>query len=179
MIFRETELKGVYVIEAEPIQDERGLFSRVWCQREFEAHGLKVVWVQGNVSSNHRAGTLRGLHYQTAPHGESKLVRCTSGSLYDVIVDLRPESPTYLKYLGIELSSREGKMLFIPEGLAHGFQTMEDHTEVSYLMSAFYEPESARGVRWNDPIFDIQWPLAVRIISSRDQSYSDYRPLSC
>ncbi len=179
MIFRETELKGVYIIETEPIQDERGLFSRVWCQREFEAHGLKVVWVQGNVSSNYRAGTLRGLHYQTAPHGEIKLVRCTSGSLYDVIVDLRPESPTYLKYLGIELSSREGKMLFIPEGLAHGFQTMEDHTEVSYLMSAFYEPDYARGVRWNDPTFDIRWPLAVRVISSRDQSYSDYRPFSC
>jgi dTDP-4-dehydrorhamnose 3,5-epimerase len=179
VILRETELTGAFVIEAELIEDERGFFARTWCQREFEAHGLTVVWVQGNISGNHRAGTLRGMHYQMAPHGEIKLVRCTSGSVYDVIVDLRPDSPTYLNHVGIELSSRNRKMLYIPEGLAHGFQTLEDNTEVLYLMSGFYAPECARGVRWNDPIFGIQWPSAVRIISARDQSFPDYRPVSC
>jgi dTDP-4-dehydrorhamnose 3,5-epimerase len=179
VIFRETGLQGAFVVEPELIEDERGFFARTWCQREFEAHGLKAVWVQSNLSGNHRTGTLRGLHYQAAPHGEIKLVRCTSGSLYDVIVDLRPESPTYLKHAGIELSSRDRKMLYIPEGMAHGFQTLEDNTEVFYLMSEFYAPECARGVRWNDPIFGIQWPPAVRIISTRDQSFLDYRPVSC
>jgi dTDP-4-dehydrorhamnose 3,5-epimerase len=179
VILRETELTGAFVIEAELIEDERGFFARTWCQREFEAHGLTVVWVQGNISGNHRAGTLRGMHYQMAPHGEIKLVRCTSGSVYDVIVDLRPDSPTYLNHVGIELSSRNRKMLYIPEGLAHGFQTLEDNTEVLYLMSGFYAPECARGVRWNDPIFGIQWPSAVRIISARDQGFPDYRPVSC
>jgi dTDP-4-dehydrorhamnose 3,5-epimerase len=179
VILRETELTGAFVIEAELIEDERGFFARTWCQREFEAHGLKVAWVQGNISGNHRAGTLRGMHYQVAPHGEIKLVRCTSGSVYDVIVDLRPDSPTYLNHVGIELSSRNRKMLYIPEGLAHGFQTLEDNTEVLYLMSGFYAPECARGVRWNDPILGIQWPSAVRIISARDQSFPDYRPVSC
>lgn len=179
VIFRETELKGAFVIDTELMEDERGFFARTWCQREFEAHGLKVAWVQGNLSGNHRKGTLRGLHYQAAPHGEIKLVRCTSGSLYDVIVDLRPESPTYLKHVAVELSSRNRTMLYIPEGMAHGFQTLEDNTEVFYLMSASYAPEYAHGVRWNDPMFGIQWPPAVRIISARDQSFPDYRPVSC
>lgn len=179
MIFRETDLKGAFVIETEPIEDERGFFARTWCHREFEAHGLKVAWVQGNISGNHRKGTLRGMHYQAAPHSEVKLVRCTSGCLYDVIVDLRPDSPTYLKHIGVELSSRNRRMLYIPEGMAHGFQTLEDNTEMFYLMSAFYAPESGRGVRWNDPMLSIQWPLAGRIISARDESFPDYRPVAC
>ena len=177
MIFRETGLEGAFVVEPELMEDERGFFARAWCQREFEVHGLRIGWVQGNISGNYRAGTLRGMHYQAAPHGEIKLVRCTSGSLYDVIVDLRPGSPTYLKHMSVELSSRNRKMLYIPEGVAHGFQTLEDSTEVFYLMSALYAPEYARGVRWNDPVFGIQWPPAVRIISARDQNYPDYRPV--
>jgi dTDP-4-dehydrorhamnose 3,5-epimerase len=176
VIFRETGLEGAFVVEPELMEDERGFFARTWCQREFEAHGLRVGWVQGNISGNHRAGTLRGMHYQVAPHGEIKLVRCTSGSLYDVIVDLRPQSPTYMKHVGVELSSHNRKMLYIPEGVAHGFQTLEDSTEVFYLMSALYAPEYACGVRWNDPVFGIQWPPAARIISARDQNYPDYRP---
>jgi dTDP-4-dehydrorhamnose 3,5-epimerase len=178
VIFRETELKGAFVIEAELREDERGFFARTWCQREFEARGLKGAWVQGNISGNRRGGTLRGMHYQVEPHGEIKLVRCTSGSLYDVIVDLRPESSTYLKHVGVELTTRNRKMLYIPEGMAHGFQTLEDNTEICYLMSAFYTPECARGVRWDDPVFGIRWPPAVRTISARDQSFPDYQPVS-
>lgn len=176
MIIRETALKGAYVIEPERKEDERGYFARTWCQHEFEANGLKPSWVQSNMSGNHRKGTLRGMHYQTAPHEEIKLVRCTSGSLYDVIIDLRRHSPTYLQHIGVELSSSNLKMLYIPEGIAHGYQTLEDETEVLYLMTAFYAPESARGVRWNDPLFGIRWPEDPRIISERDQTYPDFIP---
>ena len=176
MIFRETELKGSFIVEAEPIEDVRGFFARIWCEHEFETKGLKVSWVQSNISGNHRKGTLRGMHYQVAPHEEIKLVRCTSGSIYDVIIDLRHQSPTYLKHMGVELSSRNRKMLYIPEGFAHGYQTLEDNTEVLYSMSAFYATESARGVRWNDPLFGIRWPDDDRIISERDQHYSDIIP---
>lgn len=176
MIFRETALKGAFVIEPERKEDERGFFARTWCQREFEAKGLKASWVQSNMSGNYRKGTLRGMHYQIAPHEEIKLVRCTSGSLYDVIIDLRRHSPTYLKHIGVELSSSNLKMLYIPEGFAHGYQTLDDETEVLYLMTAFYAPESARGVRWNDPLFGIRWPEDDRIISERDQHYPDFIP---
>ncbi len=176
VIFREAALKGVFIIDVEPSEDERGFFARTWCRREFEANGLKVEWVQSNISGNRRKGTLRGMHYQVAPHEEIKLVRCTAGRLYDVMIDLRPDSPTYLKHVGVELSAKNRRMVYIPRGLAHGFQTMEDDTEVLYLMSEFYAPECARGVRWNDPAFGIEWPPADRTISQKDGVYADYRP---
>lgn len=174
MKIRETPLQGAFIIEPELKTDERGYFARTWCEYEFELIGLKVRWVQSNISGNTRRGTLRGLHYQVAPHEEAKLVRCTAGRLYDVIIDLRRESQTYLQYYGVELSARSRTAIYIPEGFAHGFETLEDETEVLYLMSAFYAPESARGVRWNDPLFSIQWPTQPQYIADRDQQYPDY-----
>lgn len=176
MIFRETELHGAYIIDLEVAEDERGFFARTWCRREFESQGLKVEWVQSNISGNRRKGTLRGLHYQLAPHEEIKLVRCTAGSVYDVILDLRHDSPSYLRHVSVELSARNRRMIYIPAGVAHGYQTLMDETEVMYLMSEYYAPECARGVRWNDPLFSIQWPSDRRTISVRDQSYPDYCP---
>jgi dTDP-4-dehydrorhamnose 3,5-epimerase len=174
MIFAEMALEGAFVIEPEKRQDERGFFARTWCQREFEVHGLSPRFVQSNVSFNKRKGTLRGMHYQAAPHEEAKLVRCTRGAIYDVVVDLRPESPTFKRYVTVVLTAENHKMLYVPEGFAHGFQTLEDDTEIFYQMSEFYAPEYARGFRWNDPTFGVQWPLAERIISDRDQSYLDF-----
>jgi dTDP-4-dehydrorhamnose 3,5-epimerase len=174
MRFTETKLKGAYIIEAEPIQDERGFFARSWCQKEFAERGLNPNLVQCNISFNRKKGTLRGMHYQAKPHEEAKLVRCTMGAIYDVIVDIRSESPTFKKWLGVELTAENRKMLYIPEGLAHGFQTLEDNAEVFYQMSEFYHPESARGVRWNDPMFSIHWLLKNPIISSKDRGYSDW-----
>jgi dTDP-4-dehydrorhamnose 3,5-epimerase len=176
MMFTETALKGVFLIEPEKRQDERGFFARTWCQREFEAQGLTITWVQCNISFNRKKGTLRGMHYQAAPYAEAKLVRCTQGGIYDVIVDLRPDSPTFKQWVAVELRTDNYRMLFIPEGFAHGFQTLEDDTEVFYQMSEFYTPEYARGVRWNDPAFGIQWPPAERIMSERDQTYADFLP---
>ena len=174
MIFRETDLPGAYVIDLEPHRDERGFFARAWCQREFEAHGLNPRLVQCNISYNETRGTLRGMHYQAPPHEEAKLVRCTRGRLYDVIIDLRSDSPTYKEHVGIELNDENRTMLYVPEGFAHGFLTLEDNTEVFYQMSAFYAPEVARGVRWDDPAFDIDWPAPVRHIKDRDQRYPDF-----
>lgn len=174
MIFRETDLPGAYVIDLEPHRDERGFFARAWCQREFEAHGLNPRLVQCNISYNDDRGTLRGMHYQAPPHEEAKLVRCTRGHLYDVIIDLRSDSPTYKEHFGIELNDENRTMLYVPEGFAHGFLTLEDNTEVLYQMSAFYAPEVARGVRWDDPAFDIDWPAPVRHIKNRDQNYPDF-----
>ncbi|MFZ0737786.1 MAG: dTDP-4-dehydrorhamnose 3,5-epimerase [Candidatus Acidiferrales bacterium] len=171
MIFRETKLKGAFVIELEKKTDERGYFARTYCEHEFAGHGLNAHFVQCNVSFNKRKGTLRGMHYQAEPYAEAKLVRCTRGSLFDAIIDLRPESPTCRQHVSEILSADNGKMLFIPEGFAHGFQTLEDDTEVFYQMSQFYHPEVARGVRWNDPAFQIAWPPADRIIIQRDQEY--------
>lgn len=171
MIFRETKLKGAFVIELEKKTDERGYFARTYCEHEFSGHGLNAHFVQCNVSFNKRKGTLRGMHYQAEPYAEAKLVRCTRGSLFDAIIDLRPESPTCRQHVSEILSADNGKMLFIPEGFAHGFQTLEDDTEVFYQMSQFYHPEVARGVRWNDPAFQIAWPPADRIIIQRDQEY--------
>ncbi len=176
MIFTETRLKGAFIIEPERREDERGFFARTWCQREFEAHGLQVTWVQCNISYNREKGTLRGMHYQAAPHGEIKLVRCTMGMTYDVIIDLRPASPTFTQWIAVELSAENRRMLYIPEGFAHGFQTLAPHTEVFYQMSAFYAPAYARGVRWNDPLFGIEWPIEVRSISERDKSFPDFTP---
>lgn len=174
MIFQETELKGAFIIEIEKIQDNRGFFARSFCQREFEKHGLNTQVVQANVSYNRNEGTLRGMHYQAAPYGEVKLVRCTQGAIYDVIIDLRPDSPTYKQWIGVELTSENYKMLYVPENFAHGFQTLEDNTGVTYQVSQFYSPGSERGARYNDPAFGIQWPVEVRVISDKDKSWPDY-----
>lgn len=174
MIFTETKLAGAFVIELERREDQRGFFARIFCQQEFEAHGLKTQVVQCNVSFNKRKGTLRGMHYQAAPFAEAKLVRCTSGSIYDVIIDLRLASATFKQYFAVELSAENGRMLYIPEDFAHGFQTLRDDTEVSYQMAQRYSAEHARGVRWNDPAFGIEWPEGERIIIERDQNYPNF-----
>jgi dTDP-4-dehydrorhamnose 3,5-epimerase len=175
MKFFATRLPGAYVIEPERIEDERGFFARSFCIEEFSQKGLNLHLVQCNVSFNKKKGTLRGMHYQKDPHGEVKLVRCTLGSIYDVIVDLRMDSPTYKQWAAIELSSQNRKMLYIPEGFAHGFQTLEEGSEVFYQMSTFYAPAAAMGVRWNDPAFNIQWPEDVRTISLKDQQYTNFK----
>ena len=171
MIFTETKLKGSYIIEPDRLEDERGFFARTFCQEEFKAHGLNLQFVQCNISFNKRKGTLRGMHYQITPHEEEKLVRCTMGAVYDVIIDLRPDSPTFTQWVAIELTAENRKILFIPKGIAHGFQTLVDNTEIFYQMSEFYHPESARGVRWNDPLFGIEWPEPPTIISNKDSEY--------
>jgi dTDP-4-dehydrorhamnose 3,5-epimerase len=175
VLFRETELPGAFVIEVQKYEDERGFFARSWCQKEFEARGLNPRTVQCNVSFNKLKGTLRGMHYQVAPRAEAKLVRCTRGAIYDVIIDLRRESPTYKQYVSEVLSSNNYKALFIPEGFAHGFQTLEDNSEVFYQMSEFYSPEHQRGLRYNDPAFRISWPIEATVISDRDRNYEDFR----
>lgn len=174
MIFTETRLAGAFVIELERHTDERGFFARTFCQKEFEAHGLNAHVAQCNVSFNKRKGTLRGMHYQAAPFTEAKLVRCTLGSIYDVIIDLRPASATFKRHFAMELSAENRRMLYIPEDFAHGFQTLEDDTEVFYQMAQRYSAEHARGVRWNDPAFGIEWPKGERIIIERDQNYPDF-----
>lgn len=176
MKFTETLLPGSYLIELNPVEDDRGFFARTFCQEEFVDHGLNPHIVQCSLSFNRKRGTLRGMHYQAAPHRENKLVRCTMGAIYDVIVDIRPESPTYRQWVGVELSARNRRALYIPEGVAHGFQTLEDDTEVLYQISSLYEPASARGIRWNDPLLSIQWPLEVSVLSERDSRYSDFKP---
>jgi len=174
MIFKETKLKGAFIIEPERLEDERGFFARTWCQREFEAHGLNPRLVQCNISFNKKKGTLRGMHYQIAPYEETKLVRCTMGAIFDVIIALRPDSPTFKQWVAVELTAENRRMLSIPEGFAHGFQTLEDNTEVFYQMSEFYHPECARGVRWNDPAFGTEWPLSDPILSDKDRSFKDF-----
>lgn len=175
MIFSETKLPGAFIIQPELIQDERGFFARTWCQREFEQHSLNPHLVQCNLSFNKKRGTLRGMHYQALPHAEAKLVHCIAGAIYDVIIDLRPGSPNFKQWMGVELTAANRYMLYIPEGLAHGFLTLADETEVFYQMSEFYHPELARGMRWNDPAFKIEWPLSSDlIISDKDQKYPDF-----
>lgn len=170
-----TKLPGVFVIDIEPQGDERGFFARTYCHKEFAAQGLCTRWVQCNVSFNTRAGTLRGLHWQAAPHEEIKLVRCTAGAAYDVVVDLRVDSPTYCQWVAVELSATNRRAVYIPAGCAHGFQTLVDNTELFYQMSAFYVPQAARGVRWNDPALAIEWPACnTRIIAPRDRSFPDW-----
>ena len=173
MIFWETLLKGAYIVELEKHKDERGFFARSWCEKEFSSKGLETKLVQCNVSFNKRKGTLRGLHYQVPPHAETKLVRCTRGALYDVIVDLRSGSPTFLKWFGVELTAENYRMLYIPQRFAHGFQTLKDGTEIFYQMSEFYAPEAARGLRWDDPRLEIAWPVAERTISKKDTEYAN------
>ena len=170
MIFRETPLPGAWVLEPERIADERGFFARTWCRRDFEVRGLDPAIAQCSVSFNHRRGTLRGLHFQVEPHAEVKLVRVTRGAIWDVIVDLRPGSPTFKRHFAVVLSAEAGNQLYIPKGMAHGFQTLEDATEVAYQISAFYAPEAARGYRWDDPAFAIPWPEPVTVISEKDRN---------
>jgi dTDP-4-dehydrorhamnose 3,5-epimerase len=177
MMFTETKLAGVFLVEPELREDERGFFARTWCQREFAEHGLSTRLVQCNVSFNHRRGTLRGMHYQTAPHAEAKLVRCTMGAIHDVIVDLRRDSPTFRQWVAVELTAHNRRTIFVPEGLAHGFQTLADESEVFYQMLEFHHPECARGVRWDDPAFAIAWPLPIATISDTDRGYADFRLL--
>jgi dTDP-4-dehydrorhamnose 3,5-epimerase len=174
LIFTETKLPGAFVIEPERREDERGFFARTFCKREFESRGLNSQVAQCNTSFNKKKGILRGMHFQAAPFGEVKLVRCTAGAIYDVIIDLRPASHTFKGYFGVELSAENGAMLYIPEGFAHGFQTLRDGSEVFYQMSQVYSPEHARGVRWNDPAFGIEWPADERIIVERDRTYPDF-----
>lgn len=175
MIFAETSLPGAFVIDLDRRADERGFFARAWCRDEFAERGLSTHLAQCNIAFNARAGTLRGLHFQAEPHAEVKLVRCTRGSVYDVIVDLRSDSPTYQEWLGVELSADNGRMLYVPEGFAHGYQTLEDSTETFYQVSAFYAPAAQRGVRWDDPAFAIEWPpSARRTMSARDRTWPNF-----
>ena len=174
MKFSPTALVGAYVIDIEPVADERGCFVRSWCREEFARRGLNPDLAQCSISFNKKRGTLRGMHYQAEPHEETKVVRCTRGAIYDVIVDLRPESSTFRKWIAVELSADNRRMLYIPAGLAHGFQSLTDDTEVFYQISAPYHPESARGARWNDPAFGIEWPVAERVISDKDRQYPDF-----
>ena len=171
MKFTPTPLAGAYLIELEQLEDERGFFARSFCQNEFKARGLDPVVAQCNVSFNRQRGTLRGLHYQAEPHAEAKLVRCTRGAVWDVIVDLRKGSPTARKWHSVELTAENRRALYIPAGFAHGFQTLADDTEVLYQMSEFYHPELARGVRWDDRTLAIRWPITQAIISSRDRAF--------
>jgi len=168
MIFTETKLKGAFIIDIEPREDERGFFARSWCEDEFKSHGLNPHLAQCNISFNKKRGTLRGMHYQVAPFAEAKLVRCTMGAVYDVIIDMQPDSPTFKQWISVELTAENRRALYVPENFAHGFQTLRDNTEVFYQMSEFYHPECARGVRWNDVAFEIVWPILDVVISEND-----------
>lgn len=176
MKFTETPLAGAFLIELEPHADERGFFARSFCSREFHEHGLQDNFVQANIAFNRAKGTLRGMHYQAPPVGETKVVRCTRGALYDVIIDLRPASPTYLQHFGVELTADNHRALYIPIMFAHGLLTLADHTDVHYLMGEFFAPACARSVRYNDPVFGIRWPDEVRVISAKDASIPDFVP---
>jgi len=175
MIFQETKLAGVFEIQIEAKADERGFFARTWCQQEFEDHGLNPRLAQCSVSFNTKKGTLRGMHYQAAPFPETKVVRCTQGALYDVVLDLRAQSPTFKQWIGVTLDAEKRNMVYVPEGCAHGFITLEAETEIFYQISEFFKPELSRGVRWNDPAFKIEWPAPVELISERDRTYPDFR----
>jgi dTDP-4-dehydrorhamnose 3,5-epimerase len=172
MLFRDTSLAGAFVLEMDLKKDERGFFARTFCEDEFRAHGLVTRSVQCNVSFNAKRGTLRGMHYQIKPHEEAKLIRVTKGAIQDVIVDIRPDSPTYLKWIAVELNEENRRMLYVPAGFAHGFQTLADNTEVFYQMFAFFHADCARGLRWDDPALKIDWPaIDQRIISKKDLDY--------
>jgi dTDP-4-dehydrorhamnose 3,5-epimerase len=176
MIFKGTELGGAFLIEPERLEDDRGFFARTFDRSIFKEHGLIADVVQCNVSFNRRRGTLRGMHYQTPPFAEDKLVRCTRGAIHDVIVDLRPDSATYLRHIGLSLTADNQEMVYVPKGFAHGFLTLVDDTEVTYQMSAPYAPDHARGIRWNDPAAGIRWPAEVLVISERDRTLPDFEP---
>lgn len=175
MIFTETRLKGAFIIDLDRKTDERGFFARAFCQKEFRDHGLKSVIAQANVASNARRGTLRGMHFQYPPAAESKLVRCTRGAILDIIVDLRPESPTYLEHISVELNEENMTALYVPERFAHGYQVLRDNTDTSYQVGEFYTPNAEGGLRYDDPRLGLKWPLPVSVISAKDQAF---RPLS-
>ena len=174
MQFIETKLPGAYIINLDTLEDERGFFARAFCQKEFEENGLKSNIAQCNLSFNHKKGTLRGMHYQVKPYEEVKMVRCTQGKILDVIIDLRKDSATYKKWIGVELTAENNRMLYVPEGFAHGYQTLEDNSVVYYQVTEFYQPGSERGIRWNDPAFNIDWPLEISVISDKDNAHPDY-----
>ena len=176
MLFTQTKLKGAFIIDLEEHQDRRGFFARTFCAQEFAEHGLKSTVVQCSIAFNHRKGTLRGMHYQVPPATEVKLVRCIQGAIYDVIIDLRPDSPTYRKHIAVELTAKNRRALYVPELFAHGYQTLTDSAEVMYQMSEFYAPEYQSGCRYDDPIFGIEWPLAISEISQKDNALSCYVP---
>jgi dTDP-4-dehydrorhamnose 3,5-epimerase len=171
MRFMETDIVDVWVINPDPQEDDRGRFMRAWCAREFAEHGLDFLPVQANMGFSIRKGTVRGMHFQESPALEAKLVRCTRGAIFDVALDLRPASPTYNKWYGIELSADNGRMLYVPEHCAHGYQTLEENTEMYYIASEFYTPSAVRGVRFNDPTFNIQWPLMATVVSEQDRNW--------
>jgi dTDP-4-dehydrorhamnose 3,5-epimerase len=177
MIFQDIKIRGAFEIHVEAKPDERGFFARTWCQEEFEKRGLNPRLVQCSISFSVRKGTLRGMHYQADPYAEAKLVRCTQGAIYDVVIDLRPKSPTFKTWIAVDLTAEKRNMVYIPEGCAHGFLTMADESEVLYQMSEIYNPGSARGVRWDDPTFQIVWPAKVEVISERDRTYPDFEPV--
>jgi len=174
MIITDAGLAGACIVELERREDERGFFARSWSVGEFAAHGLNASLVECDISFNHRRGTLRGMHYQAAPHAQAKVVRCTAGAIYDCIIDLRPDSPTFTRWVGVELNAENRRALYVPEGFAHGFQTLVDGAEVAYQMSAVHVADAERGVRWDDPAFGIIWPEPVRVISERDRTYPDF-----
>lgn len=176
MKFTQTALAGVWILDPERREDDRGFFARTWCRREFETHGLDPALVQCNISHNRRAGTVRGMHFQTEPFPEIKLVRCSRGAILDCVIDLRLESPTHGQSLAVELTADNGRALYIPGGFAHGFQTLVDDTDVFYQMSEFFHPDCAAGVRWNDPAFNIRWPLPITCIAAKDEQFPDYLP---
>jgi len=171
MRFTDTDVAGAKVIDPTPHQDDRGRFMRAWCSKEFVEHGIKFVPLQANMGLSVRKGTVRGMHFQEAPALEAKLVRCTRGAMFDVVLDLRQESPSYRRWYGAELSAENGRMLYVPEGCAHGYQTLEESTEMYYMASEFYTPNAARGARFDDPAFGIQWPLAASVVSEQDRNW--------
>jgi dTDP-4-dehydrorhamnose 3,5-epimerase len=175
LIFKETKLKGAFIIEAQKITDDRGFFGRSWCKKEFEANGLNSNVVQANLSYSKTKGTLRGLHYQVAPYSETKAIRCFTGSIYDVIIDIRPDSPTFRQWIGVELSGENGLMLYIPEGFAHGFMTLQDNSLINYLNTAYYTPGAEGGIMYNDPAFNVEWPMEPSIISDKDKSHAPFQ----
>lgn len=179
MIFQESKVKGAFEIDVECHHDERGFFARTWCQTEFSSQGLEPELVQCSISYNPRRGTLRGMHYQESPFAETKVVRCTRGAAYDVVIDLRPDSPTYKGWMAVVLTAEKRNMVYVPKGCAHGFLTMEDETEIFYQMSEFFRPEFARGVRWNDPAFAVVWPAVIEVISERDRTFPDFPKTQC
>ncbi len=174
MIFTELPLKGAFLVEIKKISDDRGFFGRAWCKNEFEEHGMNGDIKQINTSLTLKKGTIRGMHYQVDPYKETKFIRCTRGSIYDVIIDLRPDSPTFMKWIGNELSQDNYKMVYVPGNFAHGFISLEDNSEVYYPVTEFYTPGAERGIRWNDPAFNIQWPVAADIVSEKDASHPDF-----
>jgi dTDP-4-dehydrorhamnose 3,5-epimerase len=174
MIFTETELKGAFILDVKRFEDERGFFGRTYCAQEFEEYGLNTNVIQCNISFNKKKGTLRGMHMQLAPHAETKLVRCTQGAIYDVIVDMRANSATFKQWIGVELTADSYRMLYIPEGFAHGFFTLQDNTEITYQLSNSYVPAAERGYRWDDPAFNIQWPAEPSVISEKDKSHAPF-----